>query len=374
MSDYSAKEAAEKLGVTRATLYSYVSRGLVRSHQQEGRRRTYSRQDVETLLHRKQRRKEPERLIRQALHWGTPMLDSALSHIEGGELYYRGINLRDTVSWSYERAVSHLWGEYPRETPAAIEIEPEWPFQARLLEVLNLARMADPNAFDPRPQAARRTGAKILHHLFAAASGFAPEDSLAQTLERAWGGRESDFIRLTLLCCLDHELNISSFTARCVASAGADFYAVVTAALSALSGVKHGRSVVRAQRFLDRARPGQVADLMREYWSEGRDVPGWGHPLYPDGDVRAKLLLPHLQHPLILEVLETGRELLGEEPNIDLALAASRLNFDWPEDAPYALFALGRSAGWIAHALEQLEDGRLIRPRARYVGPPPESR
>jgi len=94
--------------------------------------------------------------------------------------------------------------------------------------------------------------------------------------------------------------------------------------------------------------------------------------LYPAGDPRATALLKPLPVPPELEqIRDTVEELVGERPNIDFALAALRTTYQLPPRAPLVIFALARCVGWLAHALEQVTTGRLIRPRARYVGPPP---
>ncbi|HET9160109.1 MAG TPA: citrate/2-methylcitrate synthase, partial [Caulobacteraceae bacterium] len=102
----------------------------------------------------------------------------------------------------------------------------------------------------------------------------------------------------------------------------------------------------------------------------GLPIPGFGHPLYPSGDPRAAALLEAF--PLTPEyqaILDAVMEMAGERPNIDFSLTALTWTLDLPDEAPFLLFAVARSAGWIAHALEQLQTGQLIRPRARYMGP-----
>jgi citrate synthase len=98
---------------------------------------------------------------------------------------------------------------------------------------------------------------------------------------------------------------------------------------------------------------------------------GFGHALYPEGDVRAQALLAAFSVPPEYQALRRAvDDIAGERPNVDFALAAMTEHFDLPADAPLVLFAIARSAGWLAHAMEQASVGRLIRPRARYVGPP----
>ncbi|MGH8260135.1 MAG: citrate/2-methylcitrate synthase [Steroidobacteraceae bacterium] len=110
---------------------------------------------------------------------------------------------------------------------------------------------------------------------------------------------------------------------------------------------------------------------VRQWLSQGRPVSGFGHPLYPDADVRAEALLRRFAVPAEYRVLQTVVEdLTGERPSIDFALAAMTDAHRLPRDAPLIVFALARSVGWLAHALEQASAGHLIRPRARYIGPP----
>ena len=102
-------------------------------------------------------------------------------------------------------------------------------------------------------------------------------------------------------------------------------------------------------------------------------MPGFGHNLYPDGDPRAAALLDRFAPPPgLARLAETTRAVAGLAPNVDFALVAACEHLGLPSDAPFALFAVARCAGWIAHAIEQGQSAGLIRPRARYVGPEPE--
>jgi citrate synthase len=178
----------------------------------------------------------------------------------------------------------------------------------------------------------------------------------------------------------DHELNVSSFTARVVASAGATPYAAVLGGLSALQGVKHGGSTERIQAFLNET---YAADKMRDSIAarlrRGDTVPGFGHQLYPDKDPRAEvifeLLNEHYANATQLEqansVMTAVKDLVGDEPNADMALVMMVRVLGLPQGSPLALFALGRTIGWIGHAIEEYEQDRLIRPRARYTGEHP---
>jgi len=109
-------------------------------------------------------------------------------------------------------------------------------------------------------------------------------------------------------------------------------------------------------------------------------VPGFGHPLYPDGDPRGRMLLeitasacPNSSGLRLANALaEQGRSILHHEPNLDFGLCTIRAALDLPPGSALTLFALGRTIGWIAHAIEEYQADTLIRPRARYTGVRPE--
>jgi citrate synthase len=183
-----------------------------------------------------------------------------------------------------------------------------------------------------------------------------------------------------LILCADHELNASAFTARIVASAEATPYEVVTAGLAALQGFKHGGNTERVEAYLNEISAiDRIARVTAERLRRGERIPGFGHSLYPNGDPRANALLALLQEiypgaPEVAFVTRTAEQvaaLIGHVPNVDFALAALARVARLPAGAPLTLFALGRSVGWIGHAIEQYASDVLIRPRARYIGTPP---
>jgi len=180
-----------------------------------------------------------------------------------------------------------------------------------------------------------------------------------------------------LVYCADHELPVSTFAARCVASSGASPYAVVLAGLAALGGVKHGGQVELVEAFLREVETeGDARTVISGRLRRGERIPGFGHSLYPDGDPRGAGLL-HLTteayptSPAVQRsraVAEEILHLMGSRPNVDFALATLARTLSLPAGAAVALFGLGRTVGWIGHAIEQYEDDTLIRPRARYTG------
>lgn len=387
-----AAEASRLLGVTRPTLYAYVSRGFVRSQASPDspRERMYSRDDVERLRRRAEERRAPDKAAARALQWGMPILESAIALIDGRRLFYRGMDAATLArSRSLEEVAALIWtGRLDVVHPApAVErlarTGPDVPFVARAQSILAAAAARDPLAMDLRTVNVARTGFRILRLITRAATQSDAGNATADlALARAWhvGARGVDVLRAALVLCADHELNVSSFTARCVASAGSHPYAVVIAGLAALEGPRHGGASARVESMLESMRPARsLRRAVGERLRRGESIDGFGHPLYRDGDPRARLLLDLLaeryaksaEYQFVTQFAQTAASITGEYPNVDFGLAAVARVLSLPPGSPLMLFALGRSVGWIGHAIEQYATGQLIRPRAKYVGVPP---
>jgi citrate synthase len=380
-----ARQAAERLGIKLDTLYAYVSRRRLQSVGVSGsRERRYRAEDVEALLATRGGERPPRSTESEAL---MPMIGSSICLIENGRLFYRGkdaIRLSDeatledvaTLLWRAEEA--DLDADRPDALPGNISA-------SGLIErcQMSLAAVADEDlpAVDLTRAGVIRTGRRILRVL--AASVALPPSSpepVHRRLAAAWRLDEigAEILRRCLVLIADHELNASTFVARCVASTGATPYAVVSAALSALSGRRHGGASARAEvLFAELARGGDAMTVMAGRLARGDDLPGFGHFLYPAGDPRATTILAAITRtlpeagPLIESAAAAGTRLTGRHPNIDFALAGAATALALPRNAALAIFILGRTVGWIAHAIEQYESGILIRPRARYIGPRP---
>lgn len=381
----SAAEAADLLGVSRPTLYAYVSRGLVTSEPGPGpsRARRYPRAALEAFRERRERARDRELAAHGALHLGPSVLDSSLTLIADGRCWYRGQDVvRLSRESTFERVAALLWtGDADRAAalfgglPPGPDTPARHPGPAGLEEHLVAAAAAAVVTPTAPAAVAQRGAARVMAGLFAGA-GAAGEGALAGRLARGWGAPgAAAALDAALVLCADHELNVSAFTARCVASADATLEHVVLAALCALRGRRHGGLTERVEALVaDAGRDGARAAVARWLGAEGA-LPGFGHPLHPRGDPRAAELL-RLAAPApgdpVAALVALAREQLGEEPTLDLGLAALARSHGLPPGAAFVLFALGRSAGWIAHALETRDDARLIRPRARYTGPPPE--
>ncbi|PYT68561.1 MAG: citrate synthase [Acidobacteria bacterium] len=397
-----ARQAAAMLGISLPTLYSHVSRGMLHSERVTGKSRVrrYLRDDVLRLVERKEFRSNPTKAAEKGLHWGGPVLQSALTLIDGGRLFYRGLDVIELADHStLEQVASLLWtGDAKRSlalfadddaTPPSIaaslfkSIRRLGPVE-RCQLILPLAASSDLSAHDLRPAAVAKTGARILRLLFSAVVGFPAAPPLEQALVRAWTPNRRSVapaLRAALILCADHELNVSAFTARCVASARATPYEVVLGALAAFRGRRHGGISEEVEMLFRVAK--EMADCRRLVGTRLRSsghVPGFGHQLYPDGDPRGQKLISLAKTygrprevELAKRLIQASHALTGDYPNLDFGLAVFARALSLSSEAPIAIFALGRTVGWIAHATEQYADDQLIRPRARYIGPNPEN-
>jgi citrate synthase len=397
-----AKEAAAALGISLPTLYAYVSRGLIRSEPEAGKSRAkrYRRADVAALQARKELRQNPAKAAESALHFGSPVLASVVTLIENGRFYYRGqdgVQLAEAAS--FEAVASLLWrgtldssGLFPAHLPDRLRRRMEdmqtilqpLPLFERFQVLLPLLAGHDLAAYDLAETAVCQTGARLLHLLTWAVTGLPPIAGLADALQQAWLPQNVELqslLNTALILCADHELNVSAFAARVVASAQANPYAVVQAGMAALQGALHGGHTARVAALLrEAATLSGVRPAVLERLRRGEAVPGFGHPLYPDGDPRGRLLLDLVGETfagetaviIIQELVQVVAEATGQLPTIDLGLVALAQAAKLPDGAPLLLFALGRTAGWLGQAIEQYEVGQLIRPRARYVGTIPK--
>ena len=403
----STDDAVALLGVKRSTLYAYASRGKIRT-QQHGRRKRYLRSDLDRLRARKRARAGHGAVAADALRWGQPVLDSAITQIHPEGHRYRGRSALELADiWSFEQTAEHLWSLEP---PSSSWPRVAWPFgparlcslngpEPRIIDVIASAipvlAMHDSQRLhrgrDATLEVARRliryiAAAPALMRGAAAARSALAQPTIARTVLDAFGvpyRRTAErALTETLILCADHGLNPSSFAGRVAASADADLYACVGAALATLSGPRHGGMPARvAFLFEEIGSPAYTARTVSERLRRGDEIPGFGHTLYPDGDPRAMPLLtaacrlaPRRKAVAIAESLvETMKLAGGQPPTLDVGLAAMAAALCLPRGAATALFAIGRSAGWVAQILEQKNAGYVLRPRARYIGPAPRN-
>jgi citrate synthase len=396
-----AAEAATFLNVDRRTLYAYVSRGAVNSSPAPGgRARLYAVADLQRLKTRTDARLGHGAVAADALRWGQPVLDSSITEITDKGPAYRGYLLTDLIGggYSFEQVAELLWQGYlPRAPihwqatiPNTVDRQlPMGSVSGRLDSMMMLtlaAAQSDPMRLDPRPDAMMRIARQIIPMLACCAYPQQQRGSLAKLLQQpsvaaitsAALGASSDATRLidqTLIALADHELNVSTFAARIAASADADTYNIVCAGLAVLSGTGHGAHSVHVEEFVSSIRrPTDVKAAIKQQRDRGLAMPGFGHTLYRDGDPRAvpliKAALAYAPHLARIKVLEAVMHEMHKQqkPNVDFALVMISAALHLPPGSGAALFAIARTAGWIAHSIEQRTAGYLLRPRARFVG------
>jgi citrate synthase len=381
-------QVAERLGVKPATVYAYVSRGLLTSARNADGKASLFRED-EVAAFAAGRRK------------ATPAIRTGLTLIRDGGLFYRG---HDAVALArdqpYEAVATLLWTGELRSEPlpatAALRelgeaVTAPLPASARVADRLRVicaaAASADPLRFDTTPAAVIATARTMLGTMAAAlpVRGAEPPSSDRAFAAVLWPRLTSAAptpaglaaLNAALVLLADHDIAASTLAARVAASTRANPYAVVGAGLSALDGPLHGAASALAYALLDDAvRTGDPVAAISERLRLGPAVPGFGHPLYPDGDPRAAALLALLpggrSRAVVEGVAEAATRRSGIAPNVDFAIAAFALLSGMPPDAGEAIFAIARTAGWIAHALEEYADRPLrFRPTGRYAGRTP---
>lgn len=395
-----ARTAARRLGVDVRTLYAYAARGLVRSRPgPRGRRHEYEVDDIERLIARKRARSGHGPLAAGALRFGEPVLDSAITAIEPAAIRFRGHALAELVARGvgYERVAELLWsGRVPDDAPRWRARAVPWRRlrQAAPAGAAVLARLGFVSAWHALAPDARSddplVGARELVASLPAtlawdrperAEAIAAQPTMAGrccvALGRAPTPRNLAAIDTALVVSADHELNASTFAARVAASTGAELADCVVAGFAVMNGPRHGAMSAVLEHWLARAGgPDRAPAFVRECLRGGEAIPGFGHPLYPTGDPRvapllacARAMAPRSRawqtFDAVVRTMQAGRRGLL---NLDGGLVALTIAMGLPRGSAMALFAIGRSAGWIAHALEQRAAGFLLRPRARYTG------
>ncbi|MYM26535.1 citrate synthase [Duganella sp. FT135W] len=383
-----AAEALDVLNVRPQTLYANVSRGKIRARPDEGdpRRSLYHRDDVLRMARRANGRRKVEIVSSEAMQYGDPVLPSSISTAANGKLLYRGHDAATLAdSAQLEDIAALLWQCDAAEAAAlwpssASHTMPDSALAAGLLMLARRSAVDAPSMGRPAAEL-RAEAASILVALADAMAGqpaIGDHDSdgnqhasISARLAHAWqADTHADLIRRTLVLMADHELNASTFATRVAISTGASLAAGVLAGFTTLTGPLHGGAAKEFAQLIAQAQASNAAQAIHDWLASKRPLPAFGHPLYSEGDPRAQTLLQHLPKIQPYEALAAAaQQQAGELPNIDYALALLTAHCGLPKDAPFILFAVGRCVGWLAHALEQVQANRLIRPRARYTGP-----
>lgn len=387
-----AAEAAALLGVKRATLYAYVSRGHIRSTagaDRKSRRRRYHRGDVMRLAARAGARRGHAAVAAGALRWGEPVLDTAITEIAAGGPRYRGRAASELIDEGagFEPAVAILWaagdhGPWPtsqRRAPSAARRAGPVAAMAALVPLLAAA--------DRDRRGAAESAELVRARALIAALAAVAADHIAGGRAAPRGGpiaarllahrarpraRDVEAVDAALIAVADHGVAVSTFAARLAASAGADLYACVSAALAAFGGPAHGGATDRIEAFAAGCASARAARVrVRRAVDLGDPLPGFDHPLYPGGDPRSPPLRERAKEiggdPILTAIARAARDFGRPAPTVDFALVELAAALGMPPGSAAALFAVGRSAGWVAHVLEQRRAGYLLRPRARFT-------
>jgi citrate synthase len=401
-----AAAAAERLGVKTATLYAYVSRGvLTRRHAPDGNRSLFNATEIEALARRGRPRHRP----------GPPELaiESAVTKLGTDRPYYRGQDaIALATSESFENVAELLWtGALPDQDSTTVPWQPS--AQAvrtavaaqsglgpdpvpidRLALIVAAHAVSDPMRFHLEPEAVTATGRLLIAGMIAAlpnadgspSAAFDGETGRVATAlwpklsSRPPTPAQAATLEAALILLADHELAASTLAARVAASVHADPYAVVMSGLGVLTGPMHGGASLGAERMLaDAADPADAPRVIAERLRRGDRIPGLGHTVYKSGDTRGTTLMdlvraayPDNERLAVAEALVAERSARHLPAlNIDFALAAFGAAAGLIPGAGQAVFAIARTAGWLAHALEEYQRRSPLRPRAVYVGPEP---
>ena len=393
------REAADRLGVKPETVYAYVSRGQLASRREPaGRGSTFDAKEVDALV-RKGRREPP------AGGDALQRIRTGITLIDADRYYYRGVDATELARrFHYEEVADWLWTgtlrtgirfDAPAESLAAarrsVDALPAHSGSTERLRVAAIAGAAvDPLRFDLSRDAVLGTARALIPTLVDSLPAVGPpHDGDGRLARRLWsrltarpaGEAGIRALDMALSLLIDHDLAASTLAVRVAASARAHPYAVVSAGLGALDGPLHGAASGLAHRMLTEVlERGSAAAVVADHLRAGRRVPGLGHRLYPGRDPRAEALFTVLRElPDAGPVLAAAREVEATtarhvplHANVDLALAVLSVTAGMPAEAGETVFAVARTAGWIAHALEEYEERPLrMRPSGQYHGPRP---
>lgn len=390
-------QAAERLGVDRATVYAYVSRGLLHPRR-EGRISTFDPQEIDRLLIAGRQGRRPAS--------STAVVHTTITAIGPDWLTYRGVDVPTLAGHaSFESTCTWLWESVwdPDEklpgdpdalqsaAPAVAVLPADAGVHARAITAVLAAAAGLPSAPASDRRDAVLAAAPTL--LRAAAISATPTHDvtagipaatapIAELLLAGLGGQSTDprarqLINAALVMLADHDLAASTLAARVAASTGASVELALVAGLGALAGPMHGGSGPATLGLLDRCRVEPPAVILDRLLAGHERVFGLGQVVYRR-DPRAVALLNLLAEVGDHPVLQTVRALSAAAaarslpaPNIDLALAALTRVLELSDTAPETLHAVARIGGWVAHYLEETtEHGRRFRPQAIYEGPP----
>lgn len=405
----SCDDALSLLGVKRATLYTYVSRGWIRSVPTGvGRKHGYLRDDIDRMRARSIARTDSAKRIEGTLRFGDPVITTRITEITPEGPRYRNRLALDLAKkgYSFESVAVLLWtGAWTEDF--LVWDAPQSKFRsdlsfaglrktdladefAKFLAGAILAAGVQTKSSDELKRGDTLHYARHIIQLMVGYLGYlsttkryAPAlagKPLAMSIARSLGVAPTESvcfcINAMMVLCADYELTPATFTTRIVASAGADIYASVAAGLCAHSGTLTGLVCDRLEEILlDRPSRSNYQKRLDSVRRHGFTVYGFNHPLYPRGDPRARWMI-ELAHNIgsksrisenVLWFLEEVENQCGMHPGLQAGLVALQIALKLPRKSAQAIWAIARTAGQVAHMIEQRSSGHMLRPRARYV-------
>lgn len=396
-----AIEVADILGVKRQTIYAYVSRGILhRRLDLDGRTSLFDRREVEEL--RLGRRSAHDGELRTILATGLTNVSDEAFTIRGHdvvELVRGGAGFVDVVELTWGGSQDEAWPETPDpldRLPAGLDVSDPTNLLEQLRVLVALAASEDPLRSDLSPRSVRAAGRVVVTTMATGLRHRSPEppeapgrgglaaDAIVDSLWSQLADRPTDPARrraadVALALLVDHGLATSTVAARMAASVRADPYSVVITGLGVLGGPLHGRASSAVHELHEAAEKRGAAAALGHLQRLGQPVPGLGHAVYRQRDPRYGALMEQViagwGGDARLGVVFELRDLLATRseriPNIDLAIGALTYLAGMPANAGEVLFAVARTAGWLAHALEEYDEQPLrFRTRGHYVGPP----
>lgn len=404
-----AQEAAQSLGIKVASLYAYVSRGVIRSIIQPGKRqRLYYREDVERAAKRMGGRAGMPETVEAVLSWGQPVFQTAITDLSEVGPVYRGrsaIGLAERGR-SFESVSELLWTgmDLPQLTywdvpPAPPQLGERLaayckdPQNLSCLRIMALTTTLVAVTGPPQPDFERGStipDARQLMVLYCGAIGLlsknrkfvampAKPTSVAELLLRSLGGKVSrdavSAMNQALILCADHELTSSTLSARVAASCASELRACLLAAIATHGGMLLAGGCDQSEALLRAAGSAEEMHvLMAGIERSGVRIPGYNMKAYPKGDPRARRLLelavtlsPKAKR--IQDLVAGVEDRFDLKPSLEVGLVALCVALELPMCSPSTIWSLSRASGWVAHVIEQRQAGFMVRPRAKYVGP-----
>ena len=388
-----ADEAATRLDVTKNTLYAYVSRGLIRSESGDGRTRKYVEQDVQRLAN------GSTRTPRQNPADEAIPLSTSIVAIHQGQLVYRGHDACRLARSHAALEVAHgLWtGSFSAPDEAeGLSVPPDVSVMAPLLSGLSpLARMqsllpivqdGDSRAFDLSMTGLVRSARLIFLTLATAVFTSDAElksNDIGHVLCSRWGHTSPAAYRTlqaAVIVSMAHPPDVDALAARSAATLHASLHDTTLAGLSAFRGTRATGEIHRVDAlFREAGDAHQLAQTIADRQARGDDIPGFGHPAFPDGDPRARLILQMIRThfggmdgaAFAIAGEQVGHDHLGKQPRLSFAMVALARALQLPRDAAVALFAVARSVHWMAQAMEAIHADASLTVASTYTGPPP---